>query len=213
MPQLKVAVMASGGGTNLQQLLDRFPNRDDSSAAARVVLVVSNKPGIGALERASRAEVPGEVVDPAAFDNLVSFGESLIELYREHSIDLIVLAGYLKMIPANLIVAYRNRIVNIHPALLPGFGGKGMYGRRVHEAVLVAGVKISGCTVHFVDEHYDHGPIIAQRPVPVFHTDTPESLAERILAEEHKVLPEVVEIIATGRIKVSGQIVQVDSQE
>ena len=210
MPQLKVAVMASGGGTNLQQLLDRFPNRDDSSASARVVLVVSNKPGIGALERASRASVPGKVVDPATFDNPVAFGESLIDLYRKHSIDIIVLAGYLKMIPANLIVAYRNRIVNIHPALLPGFGGKGMYGRKVHEAVLATGVKVSGCTVHFVDEQYDHGPIIAQRPVPVFHTDTPESLAERILAEEHKVLPEVVEMIATGRVEVSGQIVQVE---
>ena len=205
--------MASGGGTNLQQLLDRFPNRDDPGAAARVVLVVSNKPGIGALERATAAGVPSEVIDPAAFDSPEAFGERLTELYCAHSIGLIVLAGYLKMIPGNLIAAYRNRIINIHPALLPGFGGKGMYGRRVHEAVLAAGAKVSGCSVHFVDEVYDRGPIIAQRTVPVYHTDTPESLAERVLGEEHKLLPLVVELIAGGKVKVVGSIAQVDTGE
>ena len=209
MPQLKVAVMASGGGTNLQQLLDRLPNRDDSPAEARVALVVSNRPGIGALERAAGAGVPTEVVDPAAYENSSEFGERLLELYRAHSIELIVLAGYLKMIPANLISAYRNRIINIHPALLPGFGGKGMYGRRVHEAVLAAGAKISGCSVHFVDEQYDRGAIIAQRAVPVFHTDTPESLAARVLEEEHKLLPEVVELIAAGKVEVIDGLAQV----
>ena len=205
--------MASGGGTNLQQLLDRFPNRDDSPAAARVVLVVSNRPGVGALERAAGAGVPSEVIDPAAFENPSAFGDCLIELYRVYSIDLIVLAGYLKMIPADLIAEYRNRMINIHPALLPGFGGKGMYGRRVHEAVLAAGAKISGCSVHFVDEHYDHGPIIAQRAVPVFHTDNPESLAARVLVEEHKLLPEVVELIAAGKVKVIDGLAQVISED
>jgi len=205
--------MASGGGTNLQQLLDRFPNSDDSSAAARVVLVVSNRPGIGALERAARANVATKVIDPAAFEDASAFGERLIELYREYAIDLIVLAGYLKMIPANLIAVFRNRMINIHPALLPGFGGKGMYGRKVHEAVLASGAKISGCSVHFVDEQYDRGPIIAQRAVPVFYADNPETLAERVLVEEHKLLPEVVELIAAGRVKVIGRLAQVISEE
>ncbi|MBN2290699.1 MAG: phosphoribosylglycinamide formyltransferase [Candidatus Glassbacteria bacterium] len=213
MAQLKVAVMASGGGTNLQQLLDRFPSREDPSAAAEVVLVVSDRPGVGALERAHKAGIRTEVIDPGHYESSSAFGRRLIELCRAHSIGLIVLAGYLKMIPAELIVKYRNRIINIHPALLPGFGGKGMYGRKVHEAVLAAGVKISGCTVHFVDELFDHGPIIAQRTVPVFHTDTPESLAERVLVEEHRLLPEVVELIAAGRVEVADGIARVNSPD
>jgi formyltetrahydrofolate-dependent phosphoribosylglycinamide formyltransferase len=209
MHKLRVAVMASGGGTNLQQLLDRFPDRDDSQAPARVCLVVSNRPGIGALDRAAKAGVRSEVIDPASFESPAAFGECLIELFRKESIDLIVLAGYLKKLPGNLISSYNNRMINIHPALLPSFGGQGMYGHRVHEAVLEAGVKVSGCTVHFVNEDYDRGPIIAQRTVPVYHTDTPESLAERILKEEHKLLPEVVELIARSKVKVVNGLAEV----
>jgi phosphoribosylglycinamide formyltransferase-1 len=209
MRKLRVAVMASGGGTNLQQLLDRFPDRDDSLAPARVCLVVSNRPGIGALDRAAKAGVRSEVIDPASFESPQVFGECLIELFRKESIDLIVLAGYLKKLPANLIASYSNRMINIHPALLPSFGGQGMYGHRVHEAVLDSGVKVSGCTVHFVNEDYDRGPIIAQRTVPVYHTDTPETLAERILKEEHKLLPEVVELIARGKVAVAGYKVNI----
>jgi len=209
MPKLRVAVMASGGGTNLQQLLDKFPDRDDSTARARVCLVVSNKPGIGALERAEKAGVRTEVIDPAEYESPEAFGNKLIELYQSESIGLVVLAGYLKRLPSNLIVAYKNRIINIHPALLPLFGGKGMYGIRVHEAVLEAGVKLSGPTVHFVDEEYDRGPIIAQRPVPVYHMDTPETLAARVLEVEHQLLPEVVGLIAAGRVKVVNGVVHV----
>jgi formyltetrahydrofolate-dependent phosphoribosylglycinamide formyltransferase len=209
MPELRVAVMASGGGTNLQQLLDKFPDRDDSTAGARVCLVVSNRPGIGALERAERAGVRTEVVDPAEYESPEAFGNKLIELYESESIGLVVLAGYLKMLPSNLIAAYRNRMINIHPALLPLFGGKGMYGSKVHKAVLEAGVKLSGPTVHFVDEEYDRGPIIAQRPVPVYHTDTPETLAARVLEVEHQILPEVVSLIAAGRVNVVSGVVHV----
>ena len=209
MSKLRVAVMASGGGTSLQQLLDEFPDRGDSTAEARVCLVVSNRPGIGALERAERVGVRTEVIDPAEYESSEAFGKKLIELYNGESINLVVLAGYLKMLPNNLIAAYRNRIINIHPALLPLFGGKGMYGIRVHEAVLEAGVKLSGPTVHFVDEEYDRGPIIAQRPVPVYHTDTPETLAARVLEVEHQILPEVVSLIAAGQVKVVNGLVHV----
>ena len=211
MPKFKVAVMASGGGTNLQQLLDRFPDREDSAASARVCLVVTNRPGIGALERASKAGVRSEVVPPSEFETPEAFGDHLIGLFREEAIDLVVLAGYLKKLPPNFIAAFQNRIINIHPALLPSFGGKGMYGHLVHEAVLASGVKVSGCTVHFVDERYDRGPIIAQRTVPVYHTDTAEILAARILKEEHQLLPQVVEMIAKGRVEVVGNLVHIHS--
>jgi len=202
--------MASGGGTNLQQLLDRFPDRKDSTARARICLVVSNRPGIGALERAEKAGIRTEVVDPAEYENPEAFGNKLIELYETESIGLVILAGFLKMLPSNLIAAFRNRIINIHPALLPLFGGKGMYGTRVHRAVLDAGVKLTGPTVHFVDEKYDKGPIIAQRSVPVYHTDTPETLAARVLEVEHRILPDVVGLIADGRVKVVDGIVHVN---
>ncbi|MFC1544975.1 phosphoribosylglycinamide formyltransferase, partial [Gemmatimonadota bacterium] len=120
------------------------------------------------------------------------------------------LAGYLKMVPPNVVAAYSNRMINIHPALLPAFGGQGMYGRRVHEAVLASGAKLSGPTVHFVNEEYDRGPIIAQRAVPVYHDDTPEQLAARVLEQEHELLPEVVELIATGRVEVIDGRVRVE---
>ncbi|HLA38355.1 MAG TPA: phosphoribosylglycinamide formyltransferase [Candidatus Glassbacteria bacterium] len=208
MAKLRVVVMASGGGTNLQILLDRFPAGERSAEAAEVALVVANR-ACGALERAAAAGVRGELVDPDNFASLEDLGTHLLDLYRQEGIGLVVLAGYLKMIPDNLVRAFRHRMVNIHPALLPSFGGKGMYGRRVHEAVLASGAKLSGPTVHFVDEEYDRGPIIAQRAVPVYHGDSPESLAGRVLEEEHRILPEVVDLIARGRVKVVDGIVQV----
>lgn len=210
MGRMRVAVMASGGGSNLQRLLDRFPDREDSDSPARVCLVVSDRPGIGALDRAGKAGVTAHILSPQEFDSADIFGLKLLELFDAHRIELIVLAGYLKMIPANVVSAFGNRIVNIHPALLPAFGGRGMYGRRVHEAVLASGVKVSGCTVHFVNEQYDRGPIIAQRCVPVYHDDTPDELAARILVEEHCLLPEVVDLVASGRVRVKGAIVEVD---
>jgi formyltetrahydrofolate-dependent phosphoribosylglycinamide formyltransferase len=179
---MRVAVCASGGGSNLQALLDALP----AGAPARVVLVLSDRGDAGALERARRAGVPAEVLadprDPT---------EWLTRLGRRE-VDLVVLAGFLKLVPAAVVAAFRGRLVNIHPALLPRHGGPGMYGRRVHAAVLAAGDAESGATVHLVDEEYDHGAPLAQARVPVRPDDTPESLAARVLAAEHRLLPAVV---------------------
>jgi len=180
MTPVPVAVLVSGGGTNLQALLDAL--RD--SAVARVARVVASAAGAGALERARRAGVPTVVLtnpeDPAEL--VTATGEAR----------LVVLAGYVKRIPPAAVARLRWRVINIHPALLPAFGGPGMYGRRVHAAVLASGATLSGATVHYVDEEYDRGPIIAQWPVPVRPHDTPETLAARVLEVEHRLLPQVV---------------------
>ncbi len=177
---VRVAVLASGGGTNLQALLDAL----GPDTPARVARVVSDRPDAGALERARRAGVDAAVVrnpeDPAAL--LAALGDG----------ELVVLAGYLRLVPAEVVARFRWRLVNIHPALLPAFGGPGMYGRRVHEAVLTSGARVSGATVHYVDEAFDRGPIITQWPVPVLAGDTPDLLARRVLAVEHLLLPHVV---------------------
>lgn len=188
---VRIAVFASGGGTNLQALIDRF-NRSDE-AAARVELVVAGRPGIGALQRAELASVATVVLDPPEVAARI-----LEKSLHEHRIELIVLAGYLRQVPSEVVEAYRGRILNVHPALLPAFGGKGMYGMRVHRAVLDAGVRVTGATVHLVDERYDEGPILAQWPVPVLPGDTPERLAARVLRVEHLLLPAAVEAIACG---------------
>ena len=195
----RIAVFASGEGSNLGQLLARFP----SGSAREVALVVSDRPGVRALERASAAGVPSEVVRPEEFRSPAEFGERLIEVLRLHRIDLVVLAGFMRKVPINVVTAYPNRIVNIHPALLPRFGGRGMYGTRVHAAVLAAGEMESGASVHFVDPEYDHGPVIAQARVPVLPNDTVGSLAERVLAAEHRLLPRVVELIASGKVRIA----------
>ncbi len=178
----RVAVCASGGGTNLQSLLDRL----GKEGLAAVVLVLSDRADARALDRARRAGVAAEVLsqphDPAEW----------IERLARRDVDLVVLAGYLKLVPAPVITAYAGRIINIHPALLPRFGGRGMYGRRVHEAVLASGDEESGATVHLVDEEFDHGAVLAQVRVPVEPDDTPESLAQRVLEQEHRLLPAVV---------------------
>jgi len=179
---MKVAVLASGSGSNLQALLDACRPPEP----AQIALVASNVPGAGALERARRAEVPTWVIaDPTD-------GAAIVAKLREARIDLIVLAGYLKLVPAEVVSAFDGRMVNIHPALLPSFGGKGMYGMRVHQAVLASGATVSGPTVHLVNAEYDRGPILAQWPVPVLPGDTPEQLRDRVLAVEHQLLPAVV---------------------
>ncbi len=189
----RVAVLASGGGTNLQALLDRFGR--DADPPARVALVVGSSPGIGALDRARNAGVETAVLEEGRED-----GELLLGRLDAADADLVVLAGWLRRVPAPVVRAYRGRMVNIHPALLPSFGGKGMYGRRVHEAVLRSGARVSGPTVHFVDEAYDEGAIIAQWPVPVKEDDDPDRLAARVLEREHRVLPEVVAALARGEV-------------
>ena len=181
MTPVRAAVLVSGGGTNLQALLDH-------AAPVAIARVVSSRPDAGALDRARRAGVPTTVLrDPADPAELLGALEGA---------DLVVLAGYLKLVPAAAVARFRWRMINIHPALLPAFGGPGMYGPSVHEAVLASGAALSGATVHYVDEQYDRGPIIAQWPVPVRPDDTAASLAERVLAAEHQLLPRVVRALA-----------------
>lgn len=188
---VRIAVLASGGGTNLQALIDRF--HADVNAPARVELVVASRPGIGALDRAARTGIASVILGGPEVA-----GATLLQALADHEIELIVLAGYLRQVPDEVIERYRRRILNVHPALLPGFGGKGMYGMHVHRAVLAAGVRVSGATVHLVDERYDEGPILAQWPVPVLPGDTPETLAARVLRVEHLLLPAAVEAYACG---------------
>ena len=177
---VRVAVLVSGGGTNLQALLDALHD----SPIARVARVISSRPDTGALARARSAGVPTTVLrdagDPAELQSALAGAQ------------LVVLAGYLKLVHPSVVARFRGRMINIHPALLPDFGGPGMYGRRVHEAVLASGAKESGATVHFVDEEFDRGAVIAQERVPVQHGDTAETLAARVLEAEHRLLPKVV---------------------
>jgi phosphoribosylglycinamide formyltransferase-1 len=185
---MRVAVAVSGRGSNLEALLRGL----GAGAPAQVVLVLSNRPDAGALERARAHGIEAEVLpDPA------DAADWLARLER-HRIDLVVLAGYLKLVPAAVIAGYRRRIVNVHPALLPAFGGPGMYGHHVHEAVLRSGARESGATVHLVDEVYDRGAILAQLRVPVLPGDTPERLAARVLEVEHRLLPAVVRAAAAA---------------
>jgi formyltetrahydrofolate-dependent phosphoribosylglycinamide formyltransferase len=188
---VRLAVFASGGGSNLRALLEWFAT-DDS---AHIALVVSDREEAGALQHARNAHVPTSHITVRGRDEDDVARETLAVL-AAHDIELIALAGYLQLVPAAVIAAYRNRILNIHPALLPSFGGQGMYGIRVHAAVLAAGCAVTGATVHRVDERYDEGDIVAQWPVPVLAADTPETLAARVLRIEHRLYPAVVAAVA-----------------
>jgi phosphoribosylglycinamide formyltransferase 1 len=188
----RVAVLASGGGTNLQALIDHF--NPAPAPLARVELVVASRAGIGALARAERSEIASVILD--ARSDPAGLGERMLEELERHRIDLVVLAGWLQLVPPEVVARYHGRMLNIHPALLPSFGGKGMYGMRVHRAVIESGVRVTGATVHRVSDRYDEGRIVAQWPVPVLDGDTPERLAERVLAIEHRILPLAVEAVA-----------------
>jgi len=185
----RIAVLASGRGSNLQAIIEHFDNLA-RERLAKVVLVASNRADSPALIRAATASI-----DIANFD-AADDGGQLLELLRKFRVDLVVLAGYLKRIPPAVIREYAERILNIHPALLPAFGGEGMYGARVHEAVIASGAKESGVTVHLVDDEYDRGAIVAQWRIPVDRSDTPDTLAARVLAVEHVVYPRVIEMVA-----------------
>lgn len=180
-----IAVFASGAGSNAQKLIEYFRN----SSVARVALIVCNKPGAGVLAIAEKENVPALLIEKENFFR----GDAYLPQLQEQKIDFIVLAGFLWKIPVKLIEAYPKRIVNIHPALLPKFGGRGMYGQYVHEAVLQAGERESGITIHYVDEHYDNGDVIFQTACPILSGDTPESIAHRIHQLEHLHYPRVVE--------------------
>jgi phosphoribosylglycinamide formyltransferase-1 len=191
MPELSIAVFASGGGSNLQSLVDFVKA---GRISGRVNAVISNNSNAFALKRAQNDNIASYHISAKTYPDPQEFTTQLDSVFACHSINLIVLAGYMKLLPLEIVRRYKGRIINIHPALLPKYGGKGMYGLNVHKAVIEAGDKTSGATVHFVDEVYDHGAIIIQRVVPVLSNDTPETLAARVLEIEHRILPEAVSL-------------------
>ena len=203
---MRLAVFASGGGSNFQSIVDAA---ESGALKAQVVLCVSDSPTAGALERAKRHEIPELILDPAEFSDEDVYASLLQTKLTEFEIDFIALAGYMKMIPAQIVREFSGRIVNIHPALLPAFGGPGMYGIRVHQAVLKAGAAESGATVHLVDEEYDSGPIVFQESIPVRPEDTPELLAARVLKVEHRIYPRALALFAGNRIQIDGRIVTI----
>lgn len=192
--KVRVAVFISGSGTNLQSLVDSC-EKDDGFPAEIALVVSSSKKAYG-LKRAHRHGIPAVVIRKKDFSSEREYADEMLRTLKEHGIQLICLAGYLKLIPSNIVRHFENRILNIHPALLPKFGGKGMYGMRVHEAVIAAGESESGPTVHLVDEIYDHGKIYLQRKVPVLSDDTPEMLQKRVLEVEHELYPEALRQMA-----------------
>jgi len=201
----QVAVFCSGSGTNLQALLDA---EADGRLCAQIALVVSNRKGALALDRARRAGKAALHLSPKNFATEQAYVDTLLGELKQHRISLVCLAGYLKKLPVAIVRAYTGRIVNIHPAPIPEFGGPGMYGHHVHEAVIASGWRHSGPTVHFVDEEFDSGPTIAHVPVQVRADDTPDTLAARVLEAEHELYPRVVAALATGKIRLEGGRVQ-----
>jgi formyltetrahydrofolate-dependent phosphoribosylglycinamide formyltransferase len=200
---LRLAVLLSGSGTTLQNLIDRIA---DGRLAAQIVLVVSSNPRALGLQRAELADIPTAVVERKKCADDRDFSERIFTLCRNANAQLVCMAGFLKflLIPDD----FRFRVMNIHPSLIPAFCGKGYYGHRVHEAVLAAGIKVSGCTVHFADNEYDHGPIILQRQVPVLAADTPEALAQRVFEQECDAYPEAIQRFAENRLVVDDQQVR-----
>ena len=202
MKKLQLGVFASGRGSNFMAILEAIR---EGNLGADVRLLLTNSPEAGALSIAREHDVSTTVVSKSDFEDRDQFIQAMLSVLDEHGVEFIALAGYMKKIPPEVITAYKNRIVNIHPALLPSFGGKGMYGHHVHEAVIARGCKVTGVTVHIVDEVYDHGPIVMQRCVSVEEEDTPESLAARVLKIEHKIYAEALQLFAEGRVEVKDQ--------
>ena len=198
---LKLAVLVSGGGTNLQAIIDAIEN--GAITNAKIELVISNNKNAFALERAARSGIPARCISPRDYISREQFDEELLETLLERQVDLVVLAGCLVVIPEKMVDAFKNRIINIHPSLIPSFCGTGYYGLKVHEEALRRGVKITGATVHFVDKGTDTGPIILQKAVEVQPEDTPASLQLRVMQEaEWKILPRAIDLIANGRVEV-----------
>jgi phosphoribosylglycinamide formyltransferase-1 len=206
MPEkpINLAVLVSGSGTTLQNLIDQIAV---GQLDARVGIVIGSKPGLLGLERAADAKLMNFVVDRRDFQDVAEFSKQVFKLCDDAGVDLIVLAGWLCLL--DIPQRYAGKLLNIHPALLPSFGGKGMYGQRVHEAVLNHGCKVSGCTVHFVDAQYDNGPIVLQRACPVQDDDTPQALAARVFEEEKLAYPQAITLYAQRRLQVDGRRVRV----
>ena len=196
---VNVAVHVSGGGTNLQALLDA--EKAGKYRNARIALVVASKPGVYALERAAKAGVESVVVSRKDYASADEFNDAMLITLKEHDIGAVVLAGYLSMVGENVIEAYRDKILNVHPSLIPSFCGPGFYGLRVHEAALAKGVKVTGATVHLVNEQYDDGRIVLQKAVDVLPGDTPESLQRRVMEQaEWQLLPRALDMLTCGEV-------------
>ena len=198
---LKIAVLVSGGGTNLQAIIDKIA--DGTITNTEIVTVISNNAGAYALERAKNAGIPAMCISPKDYADREAFHEALLNAVEASGAELIVLAGYLVVIPEEMIRRYRNRIINIHPSLIPSFCGTGYYGLKVHEGALARGVKVTGATCHFVDEGTDTGPIILQKAVEVQQDDTPQTLQRRVMEQaEWVILPQAIDLIANGKVAV-----------
>ena len=200
---LKLAVLVSGGGTNLQASIDSIA--DGRITNAEIKVVISNNKNAYALERAAKAEIPAKALSPKDFTDREAFNDALLQALIDSEADLVVLAGCLVVIPPKIVEHFKNRIINIHPSLIPSFCGKDYYGLKVHEGVLNRGVKVTGATVHFVDDGTDTGPIILQKAVEVHQDDTPKSLQLRVMEEaEWVIMPRAIDLIANGKVKVEG---------
>ena len=200
---LKLAVLVSGGGTNLQAIIDSIA--DGRITNAEIKVVISNNKNAYALERAAKAEIPAKALSPKDFTDREAFNDALLQALIDSEADLVVLAGCLVVIPPKIVEHFKNRIINIHPSLIPSFCGKDYYGLKVHEGVLNRGVKVTGATVHFVDDGTDTGPIILQKAVEVHQGDTPKSLQLRVMEEaEWVIMPRAIDLIANGKVKVEG---------
>ena len=204
MPKKRIGALVSGRGTNLQAIIDSIERKEID---AEIAVVISNIKDAYALERAKNHNIPGVVINHKDFQNREAFEKALIDELDKRKVDLICLAGFMRVLTPFFVNHYQNRIMNIHPALLPAF--KGLYGHHVHEAVLKSGAKFSGCSVHFVTEDVDGGPIIVQRMVPVKDSDTPDTLADRVLSEEHKAYSEAIKLFSEDRLKVEGNRVKI----
>ncbi|MEE0419669.1 MAG: phosphoribosylglycinamide formyltransferase [Lachnospiraceae bacterium] len=208
---LKMAVLVSGGGTNLQAILDNI--RDGGITNAEISVVISNNKNAYALERAKQHQIDAVCISPREFASREEFNMALLEKIQSYHVDLVVLAGCLIVIPEIMVDAYPNRIINVHPALIPAFCGTGYYGLKVHEAVLERGARVTGATVHFVDHGTDTGPIILQKAVEVRQGDTPEILQRRVMEEaEWKILPRAIDLIANGKIRVEDNHVLIEEK-
>lgn len=198
---LKLAVCVSGGGTNLQAIMDAIDNGTITNASIEVV--ISNNPNAYALERARNHGIKGVCISPKTYATREEFNEDFLKQLDSYQVDLVVLAGFLVVLPEKMIQAYHNRIINIHPSLIPSFCGKGFYGLKVHEGVLERGVKVTGATCHFVDEGTDTGPIILQKAVEVLADDTPKTLQKRVMEQaEWVIMPQAIDLIANGKVKI-----------
>lgn len=206
---LKMAVLVSGGGTNLQAIIDAIESGKITNA--EISVVISNNPGAYALKRAEQNGIEGVCISPRSYETRDEFNQALLAKIQSYDVDLVVLAGCLVVIPEIMVKAYPNKIINIHPALIPSFCGTGYYGLKVHEGVLKRGVKVTGATVHFVDEGTDTGPIILQKAVEVKQDDTPEILQRRVMEEaEWKIMPQAINLIANGKVKIVDGMVKIE---